>query len=548
MVTGLISRAASALRDDVGGFAQVFSRGGSPGRSGGRALSIPTGLQTYRFQEHGGQTRLHLRVQDDGTGLLFRDVADVIHLTTTATEMIWMALEGWAPKRALAALQLRYRGPRGAFAADYARMEHVVQTMRSPTAAGESCQTCALDLPQVPLFSQRARAPHKVDLALTYACNNRCPHCYNDPSRFDLTALSTDDWKRILDRLAEVGVPHVIFTGGEATVYKGLPELIAHADAAGMMTGLNSNGRRLRDRAYVDGLRDAGLDHVQITLESHRAEVHDAMVGAAAFEQCVAGVRACLGTEGLHVLTNTTITRLNAGEIGETVEFLADLGLRTFAMNGMIYTGGGDANPDAIPQGDLPAILTHVRDTAIEQDLRFLWYTVTEYCEMNPVELEIGAKRCNAGEYSMCIEPDGAVLPCQSYYVSAGNVLRDSWEHIWRGELFRSFRDREEDPTWAKLPEKCHPCPDLPLCGGGCRIERESAAGVAPGGCQSCASGGVGSGITSGLAPGRGIRSTGISAASSCTCGTPDAAACGSDVHREALPSDGALVQLGVRS
>jgi radical SAM protein with 4Fe4S-binding SPASM domain len=110
--------------------------------------------------------------------------------------------------------------------------------------------------------------------------------------------------------------------------------------------------------------------------------------------------------------------------------------------------------------------------------MRFLWYTPTEYCRMNPVELEIGAKRCNAAEYSICVEPNGDVLPCQSFYVSAGNILRDPWEKIWNSELFRSFRERELDPRWAGLPEKCWECPDLPLCGGGCRIEREARDGA----------------------------------------------------------------------
>jgi radical SAM protein with 4Fe4S-binding SPASM domain len=265
-------------------------------------------------------------------------------------------------------------------------------------------------------------------------------------------------------------------------------------------------------------LAEAGLDHVQITLESHLADVHDAMVGARAFQQTVEGVRSALES-GIHVITNSTITRLNAETIEETVVFLHSLGLSTFAMNGMIYSGGGDANPDAIPQEQLPAILVKVRDTAQELGLRFLWYTVTEYCEMSPVELEIGAKRCNAGEYSMCVEPDGSVLPCQSYYTSAGNILRDPWESIWKGELFRSFRDREEDPTWAGLPEKCHACPDLPVCGGGCRIERESRDGEAPAGCQSCSSGGIRPGVP--LAR-RELRSSGVSArAAGCTCAAP---------------------------
>ena len=126
----------------------------------------------------------------------------------------------------------------------------------------------------------------------------------------------------------------------------------------------------------------------------------------------------------------------------------------------------------------MPGLLIRVRDQADRLGMRFLWYTPTEYCRMSPVELELGAKRCNAGEYSLCIEPNGDVLPCQSYYVTAGNILRDPWEAIWRGELFRCFRDRVDDPRWAGLPQKCWDCPDLPLCGGGCRIEREARDGI----------------------------------------------------------------------
>lgn len=508
-MTSLTSRIASAVSADLGGLAA---------RLRGEDDGLPAGLRTYRREVAGGYTRLHLRVQDDGTGLLFRDVTDVLHLSPSAAEMAWHALERVPEKHAVTRMARRWRGAkRATLAADYRRVVRVIETLGDPRV---SCHTCALDLPKTPLFSTRARAPHKVDVALTYACNNLCPHCYNDPDRFDLESLSTEDWKQVLDRLAGVGVPHVIFTGGEATVHPGLPELIAHADGLGQIVGLNSNGRRLAKRDYVQKLADANLNHLQVTLESHIPEVHDAMVGARAFEQCVAGIRAAMDA-GIHVITNSTITRLNMDTIEDTVVFLHELGLRTFAMNGMIYSGGGASSPDAIPEERLPAILVKVRDTAEELGMRFLWYTVTEYCRMSPVELEIGAKRCNAGEYSMCIEPNGDVLPCQSYYVSAGNMLRDPWEDIWKGELFRSFRDRESDPRWAGLPEKCHDCLDLPLCGGGCRIEREAAEGLAPSGCQSC---------STGAAPkGKALRSSGVSAATGkCGCG------------------DGGLVQIGL--
>jgi radical SAM protein with 4Fe4S-binding SPASM domain len=104
--------------------------------------------------------------------------------------------------------------------------------------------------------------------------------------------------------------------------------------------------------------------------------------------------------------------------------------------------------------------------------MRLLWYTPTRYCRLSPVELELEAKRCNAAEYSICVEPNGDVLPCQSYYVAAGNLLRDPWEKIWSTDLFRQFRHRVGNPQQHGLPEECWDCPDLELCGGGCPLER----------------------------------------------------------------------------
>jgi len=185
----------------------------------------------------------------------------------------------------------------------------------------------------------------------------------------------------------------------------------------------------------------------------------------------------------------------------------------------MIYSGGGRADPNAIPEEEMPPLLVRVRDHAAAKEMRFLWYTPTEYCCLSPVELEIGVKRCNAAEYSICIEPNGDVLPCQSFYTAGGNLLVDSWEEIWHGDLFLSFRDRENDPRLAGLPEKCWSCPDLSLCGGGCRIERESRSQLQGGypveSYRSC--GGCGSGqanhkpdISSSFVPARSVTRTAL--------------------------------------
>jgi len=167
-------------------------------------------------------------------------------------------------------------------------------------------------------------------------------------------------------------------------------------------------------------------------------------------------------------------TRQYIEEALEIVDFLCGLGVTTFAMNGMIYSGCGVNYQGTLTEEELKPVLEQVKQRANEYGMRFLWYTPTEYCRLSPIELGLGPKSCNAGEYSICIEPNGDVLPCQSYYQSAGNILHDTWDDIWNSELFRSFRYRRENPRAASLPEKCWNCELLSVCGGGCRLERQA--------------------------------------------------------------------------
>ncbi len=449
------------------------------------------GLFTYYVCPPGARRRLHLRIGNDGSGVLMVNASETIHLNSSAAMIVKFALDGLTREQVVTSLNGHFSGVKnGKIRQHVQQMYNLVRHLKTTI---DDCPTCGLEAFQAPPFSMPITAPYKADLALSYGCNNACPHCYNRPeSQSQKSPLPTNlrsvpgegqgeglsvlQWKKILRKLADVGVPHVIFTGGEPTLFPGLDELIRKAEQLGLITGLNTNGRRLADRAYVDSLAQAGLSHVQITLQSCRPEVHNAMSGADSFAETCQGITNALAA-GLHVITNTTLTRRNVDHAWQTVDFLHQLGLRTFAMNGMIFSGRGLLSGDAVATEELPFVLAAVRDRAAALDMRFLWYTPTDYCRLSPLELELGPRRCNAGEYSLCIEPNGDVLPCQSYYVAAGNILRDPWQRIWQSDLFRSFRNRVRDPRAAGLPERCWQCPDLPVCGGGCRLEREKCAG-----------------------------------------------------------------------
>ncbi|PDM26058.1 hypothetical protein CP083_05900 [Candidatus Bathyarchaeota archaeon B24-2] len=74
--------------------------------------------------------------------------------------------------------------------------------------------------------------------------------------------------------------------------------------------------------------------------------------------------------------------------------------------------------------------------------MKFVWYTPTRYCQLDPVSLELGIKSCTAAKINMCIGPEGEVYPCQSYFKALGNILEDKWENIWNHPTSIYIRSR----------------------------------------------------------------------------------------------------------
>ena len=419
-----------------------------------------TSLRRYTRQTTGERASIHLRTDSDGSGLLLVNASRVMHLNPTAAFMARLALDETPPTQAVQAITRRYQVSSQQANLDYTQFQEQLDQLIRPDGA---CPIHELDLEITAPFSARPSAPYRMDLALTYRCNNDCHHCYNARSR-QHPELSTAEWQQIITRLWQIGIPHVVFTGGEPTLRDDLPELIAFAQQTGMVAGLNTNGRRLADPVYVQHLVQAGLDHVQITLESHNPAIHDGMVACrGAWKQTVVGIRSALDSP-LYVMTNTTMLRQNAPTLSETLDFLADLGVPTIGLNALIYSGRGAVVGDGLPEADLAPLLELARAKTDQHDQRLIWYTPTQYCHFDPMALELGIKGCTAARYNMCIESDGSVLPCQSYYRSLGNMLRDPWDSIWNHELALRLRQRTE------VAPACQGCVLLAECGGGCPL------------------------------------------------------------------------------
>jgi radical SAM protein with 4Fe4S-binding SPASM domain len=411
---------------------------------------------------------LHLRLEDDGTGVLVINASRVLFLNASATHYAASFIEGKTEKQVIETMRRRYKVDEETVKKDYQDVLFVINTFAKTP---DVCPVSYLGVEKIEPFQKELSAPYRMDLAITYRCNDNCVHCYAGGPR-ETKELSTEEWVRVLDKIYDLGIPHVVFTGGEPTLREDLPKLIAQTQTIGLVSGLVTNGRRLKDAAHFNSLVDAGLDHVQVTIESYDPAVHDKITGVpGSWEETLQGLKNAIASP-IYTLSNTTLNQWNVKDILKTIEFLHDLGLKQFACNSLIYSGKApDIVKDfALEDTSLEPILKEIQDKARELGMEFTWYTPTEYCVVSPLELDLGIKSCSACRISMCVEPDGTVIPCQSYFTPLGNILKDDWKKIWRNPLCLKLRARKY------VPEKCYECPSLNVCGGGCPLKGQEGS------------------------------------------------------------------------
>jgi len=407
--------------------------------------------------------RLHLRFEEDGTGVLVINASRVLFLNRTASEFVQSFIRGESEEEAVKGIRRRYRIDAETARKDYQDVLFVVNTFAKTP---DVCPVSYLGVEKVEPFQKELSAPYRMDLAITYRCNNKCLHCYTGGPR-ETKELTTQEWLLVINKLFELGIPQVVFTGGEPTLRDDLTTMIAHTQEVGLVSGLITNGRKLKDEAYFKSLVDAGLDHVQITLESHDPEVHDKITGVeGSWDETVQGLKNAIASP-IYTISNTTLNQYNVKDILKTIDFIHSLGLKQFACNSLIYSGKAPevAKNFALDEASLEPVLTQIRDHTRELGMEFIWYTPTEYCVLNPLQLELGIKSCSACRISMCIEPNGTVIPCQSYFVPLGNIFKDEWKKIWQSPLCLKLRARKY------VSDKCYDCPSLNICGGGCPLK-----------------------------------------------------------------------------
>jgi len=298
-------------------------------------------------------------------------------------------------------------------------------------------------------YAPYMKAPHRMDIMVSamtkngvWNCNQKCVHCYaaGQPDAEE-QELSTEEWKKVIDKLQEIGIPQVTFTGGEPTVRKDLVELIAYS--SWFVTRLNTNGILLTKDLCKD-LYEASLDSMQITFYSHDASVHNKLVGAEHYEDTVHGIENALEA-GLSLSINTPLCQLNRDYI-ETLKFLHEKGVRFVTCSGLITTGNAGTGSSEMVQlsiDEIKEILREAADYAFSNNMELSFtspgWLDADFCD----EIGITCASCGACLSNMAVTPGGNVVPCQSWLSddTLGNILTDSWEDIWNKPACKERRD-----------------------------------------------------------------------------------------------------------
>jgi radical SAM protein with 4Fe4S-binding SPASM domain len=309
----------------------------------------------------------------------------------------------------------------------------------------------------------------------TLACTANCPTCAGrrllHKNAHRQRQLALEDWKRVLDEARSLGAWHLTISGGEPTLYKRLPELIAYGKKQGWLIRLNSNGG-LTDFGFAEALVEAGLDVADISLYSPVAAIHDAMRGASGlWRKATATITFLAGLKskykGFNVITQTILCRENYLDFARLLQLHYHLGSSGILISYL----EGDVSREHLLQIDeiehfrrhiIPDVLKVCRGlpTPLRNSAAAKFATIFSEEIMSSAHWAEGIYRpesrpCTVPQKQALVLANGDVHPCNIVeYVHEpimGNLFEQSLPAVWRGSHWKQFRE--------SLHRDCPRCP-----------------------------------------------------------------------------------------
>lgn len=326
-----------------------------------------------------------------------------------------------------------------------------------------------------------APRPYTLIAELTYRCPLSCPYCSNPVVR-TREELPAEIWERAIDDAAALGVVQLHLTGGEPLLYRDLERLVARGRARELYVNLITSGIALT-RERLARLHQAGLDHVQLSIQDVTRASCDSLAGARVFDR-KQEVAAWVVEEGLAFTLNVVVHSANIERVPEIIELAVHLGAQRLELANVQYLGVAFENRSWLAPE--PAQLERAFEQAAAARDRLLGKL--EVIFVKPDLHGTTPRACMDGwaRRYIHVTPAGRVLPCH-----AAEVIRDL--------AFDSLRDRPLAEIWEHSPalarfrghawmaEPCRSCERRDVDFGGCRCRAYLLAGDAAATDPACA-------------------------------------------------------------
>jgi pyrroloquinoline quinone biosynthesis protein E len=310
---------------------------------------------------------------------------------------------------------------------------------------------------------------------LTYRCPLHCVFCYNPVQLKQASSeLTTAEWVEVMRQARQLGAAQLGFSGGEPLVRDDLEELVQEAHRLGYYTNLITSGVGLTP-ARAQRLKDAGLDHVQLSFQDSTRELNDFLSHTKTFE-LKKKVAQTIKAHDWPMVMNCVLHRHNLPHVGQIIEMALDLGAEYLELANVQYYGWAWVNRDHLMPTreqlqEAEAVVQGWRER-IGKQCRLL-FVVPDYFEERP-------KACMNGWGSvfLSIAPDGLAMPCHNARDLPGlqlpNVREQPIADIWqRSQAFNAYRGQD----W--MQEPCRSCDERYKDFGGCRCQAFMVTGDA---------------------------------------------------------------------
>jgi len=320
-------------------------------------------------------------------------------------------------------------------------------------------------------MKQLLSGPTTVNLELTELCNVKCRHCYNfwrDESMGSAT-LDVDRLDRVIDRMIEAEVFHVILTGGEPfSKFDLLTHALERLRDTDITTSCNSNLMLVSDEK-IKALRDLGLDHILTSLPSIDPALNDYIMSAVgSYEKIISGIR-CTVDNGIRVSVNMVITRQNFEQVYEMGRLVSELGCQKLFVTRSVPPTYSEENDDSeyalTPEEQKFALDEALR---VKEDFGIMIGTLVSYplCFLSDLQkyADFVGRGCPAqAGHRMSLNADGTVHACVHEEESYGNVFDQPIREVYQGTM-RKWHDSSFHY------EGCAGCTYSDVCESGCSM------------------------------------------------------------------------------